>query len=113
MTNMPKPRERFLLRTALCLSGPVLWALHFGAVYGLGHVGCATDLGEGQSIRAAVIVATIAALLAAAILFAISWRVQDRVFYRPVTFWLLALSAFGIAAAGVAAIFLPACPPLR
>jgi hypothetical protein len=60
-----------------------------------------------------VIAATLGALVGAAALFAISWRVQDRTFYRPVTFWLLALSAFGILAAGLAAVFLPACSPLR
>ena len=113
MSDTPRSRERFLLRTGLCLSGPLVWALHFGAVYGVGHVGCATSLVGGQAMRAAVVIATLAALLGAAVLFGICRRVQERTFFRPVSLWLLGLSAYGICATGLAAIFLPACAPLR
>lgn len=113
MSDEPKPRERFLLRTALCLSGPLLWALHFGAVYGTSHVVCATGIVNAQSVSVAVIGATVAAFAALAILFAMAARVQDRTFYRPVSLWLLSLSAFGVLAAGAAAIYLPACQMLR
>lgn len=38
---MTQSREAFLATTTYCLSGPLLWALHFALLYGVQHVVCA------------------------------------------------------------------------
>lgn len=122
---MRKRGERFWRATLFSLLGPLLWALHFGAVYGGQHVACAAETGLSfQLIRTGIISAT--AVVAAPLLFAsIAPRRTLKIFglcgydepmrcFLAGTMRLLSLlSFFGVVWAGSAALFLDACPALR
>ena len=118
----PAREPHFIRLTATSLAGPLIWALHFGAVYGGQHVACATGLLTPGLTRLGVGVATIAAVLAILMVWAHAKRLVTPArpvsadvpaFLEAVTLFLLGLSLFAILAAGLAGILLPACPPLR
>lgn len=118
----PASDPRFIRVTLTSLAGPLIWALHFGAVYGGQHVACrASDLGNA-SIRMGIAGATIVALLAMLLVF-LNVRglvrpaspVDEDVpnFLKSATLFLLGLSLFAILGNMLAGFMLPACSSLR
>jgi uncharacterized membrane protein len=106
----------------IALAGPLaVWALHFAVVYGLHPVFCLMIGGSraGLWMQMAVIAATLAALLALLLLMLKPGAVLPAPDDEPLSFLtgvmrLLSLLAFfGVAWAGSAAIFLPACKSLE
>jgi hypothetical protein len=122
---MSKGGEQFWRATLFSLLGPLLWALHFGAVYGGQHVACAPPVSLSPAlIRIAIVVATLAAaapLLAGAVAPQRVMNVFSLTGYEDATRRFLAgtmrilclLSLFGVVWAGSAALLLGACPALR
>jgi hypothetical protein len=101
----------------LTLTGPIVWSLHFLIVYGAHAVMCSRDASAHVEI---VIVA--ATLIALAVLGLIVVRSpaerfagssQTRHALKAMMRSLALLSGFGIAWAGGAILFLPACLPVR
>jgi hypothetical protein len=110
----------FVGTTAFCLVGPLVWAIHFGVVYGVHHVACRSTQISGRSIELVVLLASGVALafLAAAALMPTplahalrAWHGRGKLAEFLVgTMRLLALlSMFGIGWAGSAALYLSAC----
>lgn len=105
----------------IALAGPlVVWALHFAVVYGLHPAFCLT-VGDSRAVLwmpMAVFAATLMALLALLLLMLKPEAVLPEPEDEPLSFLtgvmrLLSLLAFfGVAWAGSAAIFLPACETL-
>jgi hypothetical protein len=104
------------------LIGPIVWALHFFALYGPQSMLCARGLPE--AVPPIVAVATLAA--AATLLFAIwrpgrlarlmradGWPQAPQQFLRHVMQALAVLSLFAVAAAAAVALFVPSCAALR
>lgn len=107
----------------LLVVGPVIWALHLGAVYGYQSVVCAASVrlpvGEA-SISSVVIAVTIVALglLGAFVvslvpvesaLGAASRDPEQRSSQRRIAVGIAFLSGFGVAGAGAAVAFLDVC----
>lgn len=118
----PASDPRFIRLTLTSMAGPLIWSLHFGAVYGGQHVAC-HGLGAGTApIRWGIVAATLAACLA---LGAIALYARKLVqpappgdpdvpaFLYSVSLWLIGLSLFAALASGLAGLMLPACPSLR
>lgn len=118
----PASDPRFIRLTLTSMSGPLIWALHFGAVYGGQHVAChALNLGT-IPIRWGIAGATLAGCLAIGAVAVVARRlVQPEppadphvpAFLSAVALWLLGLSLFGILATGLAGVMLPGCASLR
>lgn len=120
--TIPARDPHFLRLTMTSLSGPLIWALHFGAVYGGQHVACERQLLAGGLTRTAIIIVTVVAAAAIGAVWASARRflTPDQqlqadlpAFLHLVTLFLLGLSLFGVIAAGLAGVMLPACPALR
>lgn len=104
------------------LLGPILWAGHLTAIYGTQSVLCAKAAADAVPAIIAVVTALALALIAVAVLapsrtarlFAGSaWSESTQRFMRNAMVTLALLSAFGIAAQGAIALFIPTCPALR
>ena len=106
-------QERFLLRTAFCLSGPLLWTAQFGLVYGVQHAVCARFPGLAITMPGFVVIASVIFLAACASVAMLAARVLSPGFYRTTTWLLLGLSAYAITASLLAGAMLPGCPVLR
>lgn len=113
---------RFIRLTLTSMAGPLIWALHFGAVYGGQHVACAASNAGTGPVRLGIVIATVAACLALLVVFAHARKLvqpappaDDGVpaFLHSVTLWLLGLSLFAVLASGLAGLMLPGCPSLR
>lgn len=118
----PATDPRFIRVTLTSIGGPLIWALHFGAVYGGQHVACRAALAGDAGIRTGIIAATIAAILVLLAVFLLARRLVQPAppadpdvpaFLHSVTAWLLGLSLFAVLASGLAALMLPSCPSLR
>jgi hypothetical protein len=100
--------------------GPIVWMLHLAAVYGGVSLSClggkpgASFLGldAAQLMVLAATLVAFAILCAPAALRIVAHRRHDGVHSR-VTTLLTALSAIGVAWAGSAMFFIPACAALR
>lgn len=121
---MSKPQRdtRFLRRTFTSLSGILIWAAHFGLVYGVQHVACREGAGEAGYVKPVIYLATVlaAALMGLVAAKARNWLAPDdpampgvSIFLRAVTHILLVLSLFGVLATTASAILLPTCAALR
>ena len=93
--------------TALVISaGVIIWALHFGAIYGLTALACAR--GWGAAVLPALWLATAAAVIASLVVVAAGWRRRDVFEY-----WLsAAIAGLGLVAIVYEALVLlmvPAC----
>lgn len=118
----PGTDPRFIRVTLTSMAGPLIWALHFGAVYGGQHVACAaTELGT-TPIRWGIILATLVASLAMVLVFIGAKKLTRPgppldedvpVFLAAVTRYLIGLSLFAVLASGLAGLMLPGCPSLR
>lgn len=106
------------------LAGPLTWGLHFTVIYGAQSTLCAVGGAPDRAVALVMAIATITALAllagivarpdhVAAALGAGDWAPPVRLFQRRVMVLLAILSAFGIAGAGLAATFLPACAALH
>lgn len=117
--------ERSSLRVMTAFLGaPVAWALHLFVSYAMVAYACATGWG---SLHLALGVATLVLALAAAAAGALAWRAWRRTpaerapespeapgswrdLLMPVGVLLAALFTLAIVLAGIAPIFVPACP---
>lgn len=118
----PGSDPRFIRLTLTSMAGPLIWALHFGAVYGGQHVACAVSASGALPVRTGIVVAT---LIACLVLLAVGVAARKLVqpappasedvpaFLHSVTLWLLGLSLFAVLASGLAGLMLPGCPSLR
>lgn len=122
MTTPPARDPHFARLTFTSLSGPLIWALHFGAVYGGQHVACERGLLSAGLTRTGIVLVTLLAALAIGAIWMCARRLLTPdpplqadlpAFLHLVTLFLLALSLFGVLAAGLASVMLPACPALR
>jgi hypothetical protein len=120
--SRPASDTRFEWLTLISLSGPLIWSLHFGGVYGGQHVACETGLAGEMVIRSGIALATLAAIAALGLIFLLARRNMNTsqpassdttVFLRAVTIGLLGLSLFGVLATALAGVMLPVCPNLR
>lgn len=118
-----KRTPTFLCVTFYALLGPVVWSLHFGAIYGALHVWCEIRVGsDGGVAKFAIAAATLLALalLACGAKF-LGGRIIDpaavadetKGFLHGTMKALALLSALAIVWAGAAAFFLPECAALR
>ncbi|MBB4659652.1 hypothetical protein [Parvularcula dongshanensis] len=124
-TETPRVREGFWRLTLFSLAGPFLWALHFGALYGVQHTAClATGVArDGGGITVYIAVAT-AAFLVPLLALVFKPRLVARLFRArfadealerfllSAARFMAGLSAFGVLGAGLAPFFLRDCPPL-
>jgi hypothetical protein len=116
-THTHERRQAPLARTLLAmLFGPIVWALHFTALYGTHTIVCAhATTGDAATITAlAATVAALALLLAGAVV-AYRRRTTQHAnattrFCRDVMLLLTLLSACGVAWAGATALFVAPCP---
>jgi len=106
------------------LAGPVIWALHFGAIYFMQSMLCAHGLATDRiagvgAIPALIVVFTLvaeAALLIAVLPSAMVLRAgseREPRFEAQVTVFLAILSAVAILWAGITWTIVPSCPALR
>jgi hypothetical protein len=110
------------------LLGPIVWAIHFGAIYFFQSLMCAREIAfdtvgnlDGQLMIVAATVAALAIVAAfvlapervAVAVKAASAGSDQRAFQTRLMRLLALLSAVGIAFAGWAAILIPSCPALR
>ena len=94
-------------RTALWLSaGPLLWALHFGAIYGFTGIACARGL--APTVHWAVGIATLAAAAACAGAIAAGWRRRAQ-FEGWLSAMLASLAMVAIAWEALAALLVTPC----
>jgi hypothetical protein len=102
--------------------GPLVWGLHLAAMYGPQALLCARGLSGGVALVVAGSTLPAVAVLAFALLApatlaramaAGGWPEPQQRFIRMLMLALSALSLFGVAAAGAAALILPACAVLR
>jgi len=102
------------------LNGPILWAVHFTAIYGAQSTMCGRDL--PAPVQTVVLGTTIAALIPLAAITAwpawASRLLRKRNAEIPhalvaIARWLSLLSAIAILWAGATALWIPPCPPLR
>lgn len=123
-SKQPLPGEKFIALALLALAGPLIWVVHFAAVYIAQHAICVIFEDRAEFwVQLAIILVTAAALLALAV-FALKpelLRHLDNEQDRPENTWLffvnimrlLALmSFFAVLWSGIALFFLPACSPL-
>lgn len=112
------------IRTLIYIAfGPLIWALHLTAVYGAHALLCARGIAPAVALAVVLGVTAVAlVLLASAIAVPRSarWIVRigaedggDGGFHDRLMRLLAALSAFGVAWAGAAAVIVPACAQLR
>ncbi|MDD5460241.1 MAG: hypothetical protein PHG00_01195 [Methylococcales bacterium] len=121
--NAPNPpfSENFIGIAVFSLAGPFIWVLHFGVVYGVQHIACAT-LGNraGFWIETSIILITVVALLALGLLMAKTDILQSpasgrtrpetkTAFLSGVMRLLAFLSFLGVLFSGITVFFLPAC----
>ena len=118
----PGTDPRFIRLTLTSLAGPLIWALHFGAVYGGQHIACSASEAGTLPIRLGIIVATLIAGLALLVVFAHARKLvrpappagaDVPAFLHSVTRYLLGLSLLAVLASGLAGLMLPGCPSLR
>ena len=116
MSQVPASRrESFVLVTMILLVGPLLWALHFTALYLIHTLVCVGFAREAPALVPVIILA--ATLLAAApmVLFLFWPRLLQRYhgdvgsFLRTTLALLLVLSLAAIAWGGMSALLIPAC----
>lgn len=113
--------DRFVRRTTVSLAPILLWAVHFGLVYGGAHVACTTSDGPIGELAADIAVwgVTGAAVLA---LVGVGLRVRSLLsggagsgdensndFLVHIVQALTILSLLGVIWAGAAASFMPTC----
>jgi hypothetical protein len=112
-------RESIVLLAVVVLVGPLLWALHFTALY-LIHTLVCVSLARDAPTLVPVIIAVATALAAAPVLLFLFWprllrryhgRYQGKVgpFLRATLGLLLILSLVAIAWGGMSALVVPAC----
>lgn len=108
---------------AFLLLGPIVWAVHFGALYGVQSVACAVASSGGAArpwIIAFILVATIIALAVLgaslarprhfeALLHARTWPEHQLAFQRRAMRVLVILSVFAVAAPATALPIIDAC----
>lgn len=104
------------------LFGPIVWALHFLAVYGSQSLLCARAMPE--SVPPIVSIATVASLAVlvgamsapgalARVMRSGHWPEPHQTFISSVMLTLVALSLLGVAWAGGTMLILPSCSVLR
>lgn len=116
MSKIPKSRrESFALVATLVLVGPLLWALHFTALYLIHTLVCVSLAGEAPAL-VPIIIAVATLLAAAPILLFLFWpRLLRRYhgdagsFLRAILTLLLILSLAAVAWGGMSALLVPAC----
>lgn len=117
----PPPSEHFFRITLWCLMGPLIWAVHFGVLYGTQHLACA--LSDSENIiwlKIGIILLTLICI--AVLLIPIIKPQLLEVLDTPSTLaphtkktlsyiarCLCVLALFGVSAAGLATIFLREC----
>lgn len=125
----PTEHRSTMQTIAYLLFGPIVWAAHLTLIYGAQSVACAVlapslrpAFGALDAVQLTIVVATIAALL----IVAVGWyaltnpggamsegKDEGTPFIEDTMRLLVVLSAFGISAAGSAALVLPTCDALR
>lgn len=116
MSLVPRSsRESFVLVSIILLMGPLLWALHFAALY-LIHTLVCVNLASDAPTLVPIIIAVATLLAAAPILLFLFWpRLLSRYrgdagsFLRATLTLLLVLSLGAIAWGGMSALLIPAC----
>ncbi len=120
--SQPAGDPRFIRVTLTSLAGPLVWALHFGAVYGGQHVACRIADPGNASLRIAIAGVTAVAILVLVFIFlnvrqlvrpAPPFDQDVPTFLRAVSLSLIGLSLFAIVATALAGLMLPSCPTLR
>lgn len=113
--------DRFVRRTAVSLAPILLWAAHFGLIYGGAHVACATTDGPIDEpladiavwgVTGLVVLVLVGIGLRAHILLSAgesSGRASSNDFLVHVVHALTLLSLLGVIWAGAAVNFMPAC----
>ena len=121
MNGIPTDKE-FLTYTALSLSGPVIWSVHFAIAYGIQYVTCMTAFIPARFVMPIILGSTFLAVL---LITSGAWGIlkggllretsdkQVVIFYKCVSTFLLILSLFGVIATCAACLLLPACATLR
>lgn len=119
-----KPKEPIAKAFALTLFGPLLWAIHFTALYALHTLLCTADASSEQlTILVASTVLTIGALAMLAGAFVIfrgrarapasDAREPSRILLNDIAGSLTVVSAAGVLWAGAAASLIDPCSALR
>lgn len=116
MSKVPQSRrESFVLVAIILLIGPLLWSLHFAALYLIHTLVCAS-LARDAPTMVPIIIAVATLLAAAPILLFLFWpRLLQRYhgdagsFLRATLTLLLVLSLGAIAWGGMSALLIPAC----
>lgn len=121
MSEAPAIRDNFVWRTAVCLAPILIWAAHFGAVYGGTHVTCAVSgdaVDEGLS-NFLILGVTVVAMVAISAIGLGARRLlgsggppretEAKSFLVRVAEGLALLSFIGVGWAGLASVFLPTC----
>ena len=111
---MSAARDGLVAVLALVLAGPLLWALHFTALYLMHTLLCARAAQGASLVPLGIGLATL--LAAAPILLLLFWPRalfrhlgESRFFLRATMQTLLVLSLVAILWGGIAAFFVPAC----
>ena len=109
------PRDSFVLVTAILLVGPLLWTLHFTALYLVHALICATLTRESWYLIP-VIIAVATLLAAAPMLLFLFWphlvlrhTGDSRAFLKMTMQGLLVLSLIAVVWGAAAALFVPVC----
>lgn len=105
----------------LLLAGPIVWAVHFIAIYGLNGVVCARRGSAGQWAGMAWEAWAIVAAGVVAVALLAAWTAarprsegeHSRRFVRWTSLALSALAVLAIAWESLAVFLVPACSPLR
>lgn len=126
MTKTPPGVEKFWIVTFLSLAGPLIWAIHFGFVYGVQHLLC-SSIAPGANetpLTIFVMAATIGALIPLAFLGLWPSRAYEiagiRLQAEAASAFLIGamraatlLSVTGVLWVGAAALFVGGCTSLR
>ena len=87
---------------------PLVWALHFTALYGVTAVACAR--GVSALIPGAIVIATVVAMAAMLAIVKLAHRARDH-FIRWISRSLAGLGVLAIVFEAVTVLLVPACPP--
>jgi hypothetical protein len=99
---------RFVATTLLVNAGVIVWAGHFGTIYGLGSLACAR--GAAAAVQPLVLSASAVAVTALAVALGLAWRARrGEAFADRLALGVGGFALVAIAYETVAALVIPPC----